>query len=119
MIVLYAGVIAGIVVVLPMAEAAYVLRWVGGIAGLVATLALLICMVLGPFSNSERLAQARREALGRVIDRSAKACYAGYSAFIGAAGTKLILDGHVMWGCVMLGAFAMIVFFVIVTPTEV
>lgn len=117
--ILYAGTITGIVIGLPEAEARSVLRWIAGIGGIIATLALFACMLLSPFEKSERFTQARKSMLSGIVTIAAKVSCAGYSAFIGAAGAKLIIEGYVMWGCVALGAFAMILFFVIVAPSEV
>lgn len=117
--VLYSGAMAGIVFGLPHADAVHVLGWIAKIGGPVAMLALLTCMVLSPFSNSERFTQARRDMLMRLVTNSTYIFLAGFSAFIGAVGTKMIIEGHVLWGCVALGAFAVIIFFLIVAPSEI
>lgn len=116
---LFAFAIAGIVFGLPRADAVRVLSWIAKTGGAVGMFGLVASMAFGQLASSERFTKERREMLEKTTVIAAKAFAVGFSAFIGALGPQMIIEGNVLWGCVMLGAFAVIIFFMIVAPSEV
>lgn len=116
---LYGGAVAWIALGLPKAEGARLLGWMGAVSGAIGAIGLLASIVTSNLEDSVRLAEATRARLKRVTEVVGPLAMAGFAAFLGAAGPKLILDGHVLSGVVVLGGFAVIAIACIVAPSEV
>jgi hypothetical protein len=91
----------------------------GAAGGAVGAIGLVTSIVTSNLEDSPRLAEATRARLERLTELVVPAAMAGFAALLGALGPRMILEGNVVSGWVILAGFAVIAIACIVAPSEV